>query len=77
MSNVELVVTVEEHILSGGLGTAVLEALNDGQFRTMPRVIRLGIPDQFVDEYGSQDSVLQSLGLSPELIARTTRDSLG
>ena len=76
-SNVEMIVTVEEHILSGGLGTAVLETLNNNIVPSMPRIVRLGIPDQFVEEYGSQDSVLQSFGLSPDLIARTIRDYLG
>jgi transketolase len=76
-SSVELVVTVEEHILNGGLGTAVLETLNNGRCSSMPRVVRLGIPSCFVEEYGSQDSVLESFGLSPDLIARSTRDYFG
>ena len=75
-SNISLIVTVEEHRVSGGLGTAVLETLHAGELISMPRIRCLGIPDQFVDEYGSQESVLQSFGLSPEHISRTVRDYL-
>ena len=75
-SNVELIVTVEEHILNGGLGTAVLETLVNNVFPSMPRIVRLGLPQYFVEEYGSQDTVLESFGLSPEMIATSTRNHL-
>jgi len=43
----ELLVTIEDHALAGGFGSAVLETLADEaiQFR---QVVRLGIPDRFV-----------------------------
>jgi hypothetical protein len=44
---VPLVVTVEEHLLSGGFGSAVLEALSDGMGASMPVVARAGLPDAF------------------------------
>jgi len=71
--SVEFVVTVEEHILSGGLGTAVIEAFHDCPTLTMPRVLRLGLPNQFVEEYGSQDGILNNCGLSAEGIANSVR----
>lgn len=57
------IVTLEEHIRSGGLGSAVLEVLNDGAGKT--RVLRLGIPDKFATQYGSQDTLLQLYDLHP------------
>ncbi len=45
--SVELVVTVEEGVLAGGLGSAVLECLAERLPGQMPGVLRLGIPDVF------------------------------
>lgn len=75
-SDIKLIVTVEEHIVSGGLGTAVLETLFSGLSSLKTPVLRLGIPDQFVDEYGSQQIVLESFGLSPEHISSTVQGYL-
>lgn len=64
-----LVVTIEEHTVVGGLGGAVLESLGDTLGGQMPPVKRLGIPDTFSKDYGSQDSLLESYGLQPDGIA--------
>jgi transketolase len=64
-----LVVTVEEHFLAGGLGSAVAELFADTGMTTPLR--RLGIPDGFTKKYGSQDDLLASFGLSPEGLANT------
>ena len=64
-------VTVEEHVLPGGFGSAVLEALEG----TSATVHRIGIPDRFV-EHGPQNVLRDMVGLSPEKIAATTREFL-
>jgi 1-deoxy-D-xylulose-5-phosphate synthase len=43
----ELLVTVEEGVLAGGFGSAVLEALSDSG-QELPRVLRVGLPDRYV-----------------------------
>jgi 1-deoxy-D-xylulose-5-phosphate synthase len=55
------VLTVEENVLAGGFGSAVLELLADQGLFGVP-VKRLGIPDTFV-EHGSQDLLRQKYGL--------------
>src|SRR5690606_16145359 len=60
-------VTIEEHVLPGGFGSAVLETLEG----TDARVHRIGIPDKFVD-HGPQNVLRDMVGLSPEKIAQTT-----
>jgi 1-deoxy-D-xylulose-5-phosphate synthase len=60
-------VTIEENVLAGGFGSAVLEAF-EGQD---VRVQRLGIPDKFV-EHGPQNILRDMVGLSPEKIAHST-----
>ena len=73
VSNVQRLVTVEEHVLNGGLGSAVIEALHDGGNRLIPNVLRLGIPDKFASDYGSQDSLLSSYGLSVDGIVSSVK----
>jgi len=70
-----LIVTVEEHIRSGGLGTAVAECIADNDCETP--VCRLGLPDKFPEDYGSQDHLLSQAGLTPENIAEQARTRLG
>ncbi len=66
-ADARLVVTVEEHMRSGGLGGAVLEALAD--LGVAVPVQRLGIDDRFLHAYGSQDQLLQLCGLDARGIA--------
>jgi len=68
-----LIVTVEEHTLTGGLGGAVAEALADSMEYPPPRLLRLGIPDMFPKTYGSQEEMLETFGLNPEGIAAKVR----
>lgn len=65
------VVTVEEGVLMGGFGSAVLEAACDAHLDTS-RVRRLGIPDHFI-EIGRRNELLADLGLHSEGIAKTCR----
>ncbi len=63
-----LVVTVEEHSRIGGLGSAVADTLADAGIQTP--LLCLAFPDEFIGTYGSQDSVLEELGLQPPQIAQ-------
>jgi transketolase len=66
---VPLVVTVEEHLLSGGFGSAVLEVLSDRMGGAMPVVVRAGLPDAFPTGYGDQTGALRRVGLDERGIA--------
>jgi len=70
---VPLVITAEENALQGGFGSAVLELLNDAGL-TMP-VIRVGIPDSFVDQ-GSQKELRATLGLDAAGLVTTIQKAL-
>jgi len=66
-----LLVTVEDHTLQAGFGSAVLEALVDRG--ALPRhLTRLGIPDRFI-EHGDRSELLDRIGLSPARIAERCR----
>jgi transketolase len=63
----DLIVTVEEHSLLGGFGTAVLECLADN--RLLVPVLRAGLPDNFVSVAGSQAYLTDIAGFTSERIA--------
>jgi 1-deoxy-D-xylulose-5-phosphate synthase len=58
-----LVVTMEDHVLAGGFGSAVLECLNEQEI-DVP-VVRVGWPDQFI-EHGKVESLREKYGLTAE-----------
>jgi transketolase len=66
------IVTVEEHSIIGGLGSAVCETLC-GQY-PVP-VVRCGIPDQF-GESGAYPEILRRAGLDVESICRASHRAL-
>lgn len=62
----EVLITVEEHLLAGGLGSMVAELLAERRGGRAPMLRRLGIPDRFPEKYGSQDELFAHFGLDPE-----------
>ena len=64
----ELVVTIEEHSLIGGFGSAVVEWAVDNGFDTR-KLLRIGTPDRFFKESGEQEHAREQLGLSARRIA--------
>ena len=67
------VVTVEEHTLIGGLGSAVAEILAETDFSSPKHFKRIGIPDVFPDEYGSQASLMERYSISTEEVTSVVR----
>jgi len=57
-------VTIEDNVIQGGFGSAVLEALTPGR----AEVLRLGLPDSFV-EHGAPHLLYDAVGLSGPKIA--------
>jgi 1-deoxy-D-xylulose-5-phosphate synthase len=67
----ELIVTVEEHQVMGGAGSAVCEALNSLGIER--RVLLLGLPDRFID-HGDPGKLLSSVGLDAAGIQQAIRN---
>ncbi|MHC4196773.1 MAG: 1-deoxy-D-xylulose-5-phosphate synthase [Planctomycetota bacterium] len=63
-----VVLTIEDHVLAGGFGSAVIEMLSD-QGVDIRNVHRLGIPDKLI-EHGSRAQLLRDLELDEEGIAK-------
>jgi 1-deoxy-D-xylulose-5-phosphate synthase len=68
-----LVVTMEDHVLAGGFGSAVLETLNDLE-STVP-VVRIGWPDDFI-EHGKVEALREKYGLTAEAAIEKVRPHL-
>lgn len=58
------VLTIEEAVLQGGFGSAVLEFTHDHGFH-QAIIDRMGIPDQFI-EHGDVDELLNEIGLTAD-----------
>lgn len=63
------IITLEEGVLAGGVGSAVLETLNDAQMLEKGEVLTLGIPDAFV-VHGDKKLLFRDLGLDTPSIVR-------
>ena len=68
-----LIVTMEDHVLAGGFGSAVLESLNELEI-DVP-VVRVGWPDQFI-EHGKVDDLRMKYGLTAEAAMERVRPLL-
>jgi len=68
------IITVEDHVLQGGFGSAILEFMADHDYRA--QVTRLGIPDRFI-EHGEQPELWAECGFDAKGIVRTVRQVAG
>ncbi|MGB6943693.1 MAG: transketolase C-terminal domain-containing protein [Bryobacteraceae bacterium] len=76
VARVPAIVTVEEHTVVGGLGSAVAEILAEANFSDSKRFKRIGIPDVFPDQYGSQDSLLARYDITAKNVFETIQQLL-
>ena len=61
------IITIENGVRNGGLGSAVLEWMNDHGYQ--PRITRMGLPDRFV-EHGTVDELRHIVGIDKESIKK-------
>jgi transketolase len=75
-ANARLVVTVEEGVGIGGLGSAITDLLVEKLGPAMPLVRRIALPDAFPHHYGVQDDLFAVYGLMPAQIAAAVEKAL-
>ena len=73
-ATIKKIVTVEENVLQGGFGSAVLELLAEKNINDV-RIKRLGIPDEFV-EHATQAQLRQKYGIDEDGIFRAVKEML-
>lgn len=71
----EVVLTVEDHVLNGGYGSAVLELFSEKNVTTP--VVRIGWPDQFIEHASTQDELRKKYGLTVENIVAKVKAQFG
>jgi 1-deoxy-D-xylulose-5-phosphate synthase len=75
--NHDLLVTVEEHVVQGGAGSACAEGLVAlGERIPMVQIHHLGLPDRFIDQ-GDHATLLAMEGLDGPGIEASVRGLLG
>ena len=63
---VKAIVTIEEHTIIGGLGSAVAAVVAEAGFDPAKKFKRVGLPDMFPNRYGSQASLMEHFNLTGE-----------
>lgn len=76
VNKIPAIISIEEGVITGGLGSAVAEYLAELHEGPQRRFRRIGIPDRFPDKYGSQASLMEYCGISPERVVATARELL-
>jgi len=69
-SQYKRIITIEDGVLQGGFGSAVLEFMSDHQYNS--QVLRIGIPDKFVD-HGTTEELDREYGLDQQGIYKTAK----
>ncbi len=69
---IPLIVSMEDHVVAGGFGSAVLEALQEADCPTA--VERIGWPDKFIEHGSNVETLRAAYGLSPDDIHRRVLD---
>src|SRR6202044_2731948 len=70
----DLIVTLEDHVLMGGYGSAVLELFSEKEIKTP--VVRIGWPDQFIEHASTQDELRKKYGINVEDILAKVHEQL-
>jgi len=70
----ENIIVIEDGVISGGFGSAVLEFMADNGYRA--NVKRLGVPDAFIDQ-GTQQELYMECGFDPDSICNLIRTMVG
>ncbi len=75
-TKVRAIVTIEEHTILGGLGSAAAEILAETSFSSPKRFKRIGLPDVFPDRYGTQASLMERYSLTSGRIVSVVKELL-
>jgi len=72
LRNYKLIITWEEHLLNGGLGSIISELITDNNIKT--KLIRVGINDEYTYQYGERRDIQKSLCMDVGVIKKIIED---
>ena len=67
LKNVQIIVTIEEHSIQGGLGSIMNNFIIKMELKHL-QVLNIGFPDQFI-EHGQYSTLMEEYGFSPKSIS--------
>ena len=73
LKNVKQIISVEEHIKTGGLGSIILNNLNDYNLLKKIKLTKISLPDNFNTKYGSHDELKSYYGLDHKNIIKVIK----
>ena len=76
IAEAQIVLTIEEHRITGGLGSALSELIAEEHKGKAIKFKRIGFPDIFTEELGSQNEIMGKYGITVENILKTTKELL-
>lgn len=68
------IITIEEHYVNGGFGSMVLEYCNEFMPSQSNKILRIGIPNLFTKNYGSQQEIMKKYGLSSKNLIKKIKE---
>ena len=71
ISKHDLIITMEEGIISGGFGSSIIDYINNNRLDI--RITKLGIKDEFI-EHATRSELLDMVGLNKQTILKTIND---
>jgi transketolase len=66
----DLVISVEEHSIIGGLGSSIADWIIDSNIKCKAKFRRIALPDRFLDRTGSAENIRKKMGLTAENIVQ-------
>ncbi|MFL5913674.1 MAG: transketolase C-terminal domain-containing protein [Gaiellaceae bacterium] len=72
----DVLVTLEDNVLAGGFGSAVMEELADRDVAGDVRLVRVGLPDRYVT-HGKPALLHEEVGLTPNAVAERVLQAVG
>jgi len=73
-SRYEAIVSIEEHNVMGGLGSIIADSLLAVKPSAMPRLVKLGLQDEYTSIVGSQSYLRKQYGLASEDVVRAVKE---
>jgi transketolase len=74
ISKSEIVLTIEEHTIVGGLGSGVAEIIAEKNYNPSKKFRRIGLPDAFPHKYGSQASLMEYYQITPQRVVSVVKE---
>jgi len=68
LSSYKRIVSLEEHLLAGGIGSILSELITDNNLKL--RLKRIGVDDKYNYEYGGRENIQEQMGIGKEAVKR-------